>query len=55
MEELLSEKGAFYLLLIEENLDAVIPVLKKMFPKMTYLIKRTCPGEKQVIVRLEKN
>ena len=53
--ELISETGAFYLLLIEENLRAVVPKLKELFPKLTYLIKRECPGERQIIVRLEKN
>ena len=53
--ELLSETGAFYLLLIEENLRAVVPKLRELFPKLTYLIKRECPGERQIIVRLEKH
>ena len=51
--DLLSENGAFYLLLIEENLR-VVEIIEKMFNKVTYVIKRECPGEKQIILRLQK-
>ncbi len=43
--DLLSDNGAFYLLLIEENLG-VVEIIEKMFKKVTYVIKRECPGEK---------
>eukprot|EP00347_Sterkiella_histriomuscorum_P004520 403360150 len=50
--ELISENGAFYLLLIEENLR----ILKKIgkYFDIEYLVKRECPGERQIILRLTK-
>ncbi|CDW89788.1 hemk methyltransferase family member 2-like [Stylonychia lemnae] len=50
--EFLSEKGVFYLLLIEENLK-ILKRLGKLFD-IVYLVKRECPGERQVILRLTK-
>ncbi|TNV75739.1 hypothetical protein FGO68_gene10892 [Halteria grandinella] len=52
-EALLSEKGAFYLLLIEENFG-IVKILREHFPKIAYLVKRECPGERQIILRLQK-
>lgn len=52
VNDLLSETGAFYLLLIEENLR-VVRTLEEDF-KVTFLVKRECPGERQMVLRIEK-
>jgi release factor glutamine methyltransferase len=49
---LLSNKGAFYLLLIEDNLS-IMEKLSEMFD-IVVLIKREVIGEKQLVVRLTK-
>ena len=44
VKELLSPSGAFYLLLIEENLK-IVRFLETTY-KVTFLVKRECPGER---------
>ncbi len=49
-EKLLSPKGAFYLLLIEENIREIQNI--DYYFNVQFLVKRDCPGENQMVLRL---